>query len=388
MPSEEAGGMRIKELAEKLGLSARSIRFYESKGLLPPSRRLENGYRVFDAGDERKLKRIAALREIGLTVEEIGALPDRGDSAAAEAAVRSALERRRSMLFAQMTQIGRDIRTLDRMLERSGDSAEESVPAFADREEAWFGMAAQLKHIRELHAGWTDVWDFDARAAEHDSRVLGAEGSPEHPHYAAALDAVCAITRPAAGERGLDIGAGTGNLAGRLSESGADMAAVDQSAAMLEICRAKFPALDARPGNFLYLPFESGSFDFAVSSYAFHHLSGEQKPLALREIRRVLKPGGRFCIADTMFEHEGQRQLAVAELERRARSGGADGAAAAAELRRIREVHESNLDELLELIASQGWRAGFVPVAGAVYLVHTGDAEEAPRRAGVNGPAE
>ena len=46
------------------------------------------------------------------------------------------------------------------------------------------------------------------------------------------------------------------------------------------------------------LPFEDGSFDVAVSRLVLHHLPGDLKLRALREMRRVLRPGGRLLVAD------------------------------------------------------------------------------------------
>lgn len=46
------------------------------------------------------------------------------------------------------------------------------------------------------------------------------------------------------------------------------------------------------------LPYQDGSFDLAVSNLALHHLEEPDKRLALEELRRVLKRGGRLLIAD------------------------------------------------------------------------------------------
>ena len=46
------------------------------------------------------------------------------------------------------------------------------------------------------------------------------------------------------------------------------------------------------------MPFESATFDIAVSSLFFHHLNRRQKLEVLQEIRRVLKPDGQLHIAD------------------------------------------------------------------------------------------
>ncbi len=108
------------------------------------------------------------------------------------------------------------------------------------------------------------------------------------------------MMRLSGGERGLDLGIGTGNLAGRLLDAGAIMSGVDQSKEMLKVCERKFPQVDTKLGNFLALPYMDGTFDFVVSSFALHHLRGDQTHMAIQEMRRVLKPHGRICIADLM----------------------------------------------------------------------------------------
>ncbi|WP_262384582.1 class I SAM-dependent methyltransferase [Paenibacillus terrae] len=104
-----------------------------------------------------------------------------------------------------------------------------------------------------------------------------------------------------ADEYGLD--AGTGNLAGLFAEEGIRMAGVDQSNEMLKpSCRSKFPLVEKRLGNLMSIPYMDGTFDFVVSSYALHHLTGEQKIYALSEMQRTLKPHGRICIVDLMVD--------------------------------------------------------------------------------------
>ncbi|MCT9008889.1 MerR family transcriptional regulator [Streptomyces rhizosphaerihabitans] len=61
--------MRIGELAERAGTTTRTLRYYESRGLLP-ARRGENGYRTYDEHDLRLLRQIRTLQDFGFDLEE------------------------------------------------------------------------------------------------------------------------------------------------------------------------------------------------------------------------------------------------------------------------------------------------------------------------------
>ncbi|ANZ14095.1 MerR family transcriptional regulator [Streptomyces noursei] len=61
--------MRIGELAERAGVSTRTLRYYESRGLLP-ARRAVNGYRVYDEEDLCLVTQIRALQEFGFGLDE------------------------------------------------------------------------------------------------------------------------------------------------------------------------------------------------------------------------------------------------------------------------------------------------------------------------------
>ncbi|MGW2020015.1 MerR family transcriptional regulator [Streptomyces sp. NPDC001927] len=61
--------MRIGELAERAGTTTRTLRYYESRGLLA-ARRTENGYRTYDEDDLRLLRQIRTLQDFGFELEE------------------------------------------------------------------------------------------------------------------------------------------------------------------------------------------------------------------------------------------------------------------------------------------------------------------------------
>jgi len=66
--------LRIGELAAQLGLNPKTIRYYESIGLLPEPRRTEAGYRLYDHTDRERLALIRKAQAVGLTLDEIGQL--------------------------------------------------------------------------------------------------------------------------------------------------------------------------------------------------------------------------------------------------------------------------------------------------------------------------
>lgn len=65
--------MKIKEVSEKTGLTKKTIRFYESEGLLNPEKVWKNGreYRDYSEADVQRLEKIAALRRARFSVEEV-----------------------------------------------------------------------------------------------------------------------------------------------------------------------------------------------------------------------------------------------------------------------------------------------------------------------------
>ncbi|WP_030379971.1 MULTISPECIES: MerR family transcriptional regulator [unclassified Streptomyces] len=61
--------MRIGELAARTGTTTRTLRYYESRGLLP-ARRGDNGYRTYDEADLTLLRQIRTLQDFGFDLEE------------------------------------------------------------------------------------------------------------------------------------------------------------------------------------------------------------------------------------------------------------------------------------------------------------------------------
>jgi DNA-binding transcriptional MerR regulator len=64
--------MRIGEFADQAGVTPRTIRYYEGLGLLGPNEREGQGFRYYTDVELTRLKKIDVLKQLGLTLEEIG----------------------------------------------------------------------------------------------------------------------------------------------------------------------------------------------------------------------------------------------------------------------------------------------------------------------------
>src|ERR1700722_15826894 len=66
--------LKIGELAKRIGLTVRTLHHYDAIGLVKPSTRTDSGYRLYNRTDIARLHRIQALRGLGLSLAETGAM--------------------------------------------------------------------------------------------------------------------------------------------------------------------------------------------------------------------------------------------------------------------------------------------------------------------------
>lgn len=101
-------------------------------------------------------------------------------------------------------------------------------------------------------------------------------------------------TKVSQGSNILDIGCGTGHLAGELMQRGYAAWGVDLSEAMVEYAREHYNRDRFRVGDIEQIPFPDNTFDAVMCLGVMEYLEKDEP--ALREMWRVLKPGGRAVI--------------------------------------------------------------------------------------------
>jgi DNA-binding transcriptional MerR regulator len=122
--------LRIQEAAAEVGLTARSVRYYEEVGLLLPAARSEGDYRLYDESDLERLRFIKGLRDdAGFSLAEIARLLEDQDARekvhAAYHATTDPLERRR-LLLERVASFDRQIETLKQKIARLEEMVEET----------------------------------------------------------------------------------------------------------------------------------------------------------------------------------------------------------------------------------------------------------------------
>jgi ubiquinone/menaquinone biosynthesis C-methylase UbiE len=112
-----------------------------------------------------------------------------------------------------------------------------------------------------------------------------------------------AIAGVQSGRLAADLGSGTGFITEGLIQKGLKVIAIDQSEAMLAEMRRKFTDLEGieyRVGEAEDLPIPDETVDYVFANMYLHHVESPLK--AIREMIRILKPGGRLVITD-LDEH-------------------------------------------------------------------------------------
>lgn len=141
--------------------------------------------------------------------------------------------------------------------------------------------------------GWVD-YDREQHQDYARGRALG------EPQLRAWMDAFAAVLPERRPLDGLDVGSGTGRFTPALAEEFGPVIGVEPSVRMREKAPAH-PGVRYLAGSAEELPVETASADYALLFLVWHHV--QDKPRAVRELARVIRPGGRLLLRANFRDH-------------------------------------------------------------------------------------
>lgn len=164
-----------------------------------------------------------------------------------------------------------------------------------------------------------DVVEFDRWSSSYEESWIQRYFDRLHELM---LEVVAADARGINPSTILDVGCGTGRLLRRASVRwpSAQVIGVDPAHGMVEVAQKLMPSAMIHQGFAESLPLENGSVDLVLSSASMHHW--RDSALGVREVARVLRRGGLFCLADicpprwlaALFRSKAKSKRAISDL--------------------------------------------------------------------------
>jgi len=185
----EMKSLKIGEIAQRAGVSVRTLRYYEEIGLLMPTDRTDSGHRLYGRDAIERLQQIRSLQQLGLSLSEVDALL-RGSEVSPQRIVADHLAQVQAQRDA-LAQLENQLRRLARLLGQRPRDETQSVEIFLSTLEA---MTMYEKHLtpdqiqdveaRHSAAGEEALREWDASVAGLRAE-MNAGTSPEDPKVAA-----------------------------------------------------------------------------------------------------------------------------------------------------------------------------------------------------------
>lgn len=199
---------------------------------------------------------------------------------------------------------------------------------------------------------------FDEWVHTYDDSVYGKD--KEYEDVFADYDGILQAVADLAKGPVVEFGVGTGNLTEKLLGRGLEVAGIEPNRAMREATAQKLPGTPLIDGDFLEFDAKLEAKSF-VSTYAFHHLTDQEKARAFKLYAEKLPAGGKVVFADTLFETEEAKQQKI-EFE------SARGYANLVE--DLNREYYTTLSVMQQLIEAAGFAVEFTQLNEYVWLIN------------------
>ncbi|MFD1954223.1 class I SAM-dependent DNA methyltransferase [Paenibacillus thailandensis] len=206
---------------------------------------------------------------------------------------------------------------------------------------------------------------FDEWSERYDETVAG--GDEEYREVFDGYDRILEEVASRVSGTVLEFGVGTGNLTEKLLRRGCAVYGIEPSKGMREQALKRQFDMVLAAGDFLRFPLVPEKIDAVASTYAFHHLTDEEKEEAIAIYSGLLGAGGKLVFADTMFEGEEERR----EIEEAARAAGHVKL-----LNDLRTEYYTTLNVLEGILVRHGFEVSFYKLNRYVWLMDATKASE------------
>jgi putative AdoMet-dependent methyltransferase len=166
--------------------------------------------------------------------------------------------------------------------------------------------------MREFRVGREFDKLFDEWSHSYDETVNGNDR--EYEDVFEDYDIILSKVAKKAVGTVVEFGVGTGNLTQKLLEKGLKVIGIEPNEKMRSIAGGKLPGVTIKDGDFQDFNVEIPVQTF-VSTYAFHHLTDDEKEMAIEKYSRILPENGRIVFADTIFETEEAKKQMIEDAQ-------------------------------------------------------------------------
>ncbi len=291
------------EFAKRANISVRTIRYYDSKGLLKPSVVSDSNYRYYTDSDFSKLQRILVLRSLGFSLEDIAVLS--ADDKASES-VKESFALQLKLIREKISELNRIEQTL-----------QEASSMISDREETDWNRMVSLIYLLNMEESLAEQYknskNIEARINLHKNYSVNSQSWYRWIYSHLPIRE---------GSRVLEVGCGNGQLWKDnlpLLPEDTHITLSDISSGMLKNAGEQLK----EAGNRITLerfdlqdiPYAKKSFDLVIANHVLFYAKDREK--ALSETRRVLRSGGTFCCSAYGRQHMKEIELLAKEFDER-----------------------------------------------------------------------
>jgi DNA-binding transcriptional MerR regulator len=291
------------EFAKRANISVRTIRYYDSKGLLKPSVVSDSNYRYYTDSDFAKLQRILVLRSLGFSLEDIAVLS--ADDKASESVKES---------FALQLKL---IREKISELKQIEQTLQEASSLISEQEETHWSRMVSLIYLLNMEETLAEQYknskNIEARINLHKSFSVNSQG---WYHW------IYSHLPIREGGRILEVGCGNGQLWKdnlSLLPQDINITLSDISSGMLKNAGAQLKESGDRIAlerfDLQDIPYAEDSFDLVIANHVLFYAKDREK--ALSEVRRVLRDSGIFCCSAYGRQHMKEIELLAKEFDER-----------------------------------------------------------------------